>query len=73
MAEAVIFDFDGTMADFENTDTECLKLILKQTGAEAIADSFVTRAIDHIMSFHAHTGQRFHLAGPKIPAFSPEL
>jgi len=21
----------------------------------------------------AHTGQRFHLAGPKIPAFSPEL
>ena len=52
MAEAVIFDFDGTMADFENTDTECLKLILKQTGAEIIADSFVTRAIDHIMCFH---------------------
>ena len=52
MAEAVIFDFDGTMADFENTDTECLKLILKQTGAEVIADSFVTRAIDHIMCFH---------------------
>ena len=22
---------------------------------------------------YAHTGQRFHLAGPKIPAFSPEL
>lgn len=40
------------MADFENTDTECLKLILKQTGAEVIADSFVTRAIDHIMCFH---------------------
>ena len=52
MAEAVIFDFDGTMADFENTDTECLKLILKQTGAEVIADSFVSRAIDHIMCFH---------------------
>ncbi len=52
MAEAVIFDFDGTMADFENTDTECLKLILKQTGAEVIADSFITRAIDHIMCFH---------------------
>jgi putative hydrolase of the HAD superfamily len=52
LAEAVIFDFDGTMTDFENTDTECLKLILKQTGAEANADSFVTRAVDHIIRFH---------------------
>lgn len=52
MVEAVIFDFDGTLVDFENTDTECLKLILKQTGAEVNADSFVARAVDHIIRFH---------------------
>ncbi len=26
-----------------------------------------------VPGYAAHTGQRFHLAGPKIPAFSPEL
>lgn len=48
----MIFDFDGTLVDFENADTECLDLILKKTGAIVDADSFVDRAVDHIIRFH---------------------
>ena len=40
------------MADFEETDTECLKLILRKTGAEANTDSFVAMAVEHIIHFH---------------------
>ncbi len=52
MVKAVIFDFDGTLVDFINTDVECLKLILKETGAQVEPDSFVDRAVFHIISFH---------------------
>ncbi|MBD3277073.1 MAG: HAD-IA family hydrolase [Candidatus Aegiribacteria sp.] len=52
MLKAVIFDFDGTLVDFENTDIESLKLILEKTGAGVNADAFIERAVDHIMRFH---------------------
>lgn len=52
LIEAVIFDFDGTMVDFETADIECLNLIHRKTRAEIDADSFVERAADHIISFH---------------------
>lgn len=52
MVKAVIFDFDGTLVDFKNTDIECLKLILKKTGVPVKPDAFVESAISHILSFH---------------------
>jgi len=38
--------------DFINTDIECLRLIHKHTGARVEPDSFIDRAIHHIISFH---------------------
>lgn len=52
MVKAVIFDFDGTLVDFTNTDIECLKLILKKTGAQVEPDAFIESAISHIIFFH---------------------
>lgn len=52
MVKAVIFDFDGTLVDFIDTDIECLKLILKKTGAQVEPDEFADRAISHIIAFH---------------------
>jgi len=52
LVEAVLFDFDGTLVDFENTDIECLNLIHRKTGAEVDSKSFIDRAIDHTMCFH---------------------
>ncbi len=52
LVKAVIFDFDGTLVDFINTDVECLELILKQTEAAVKTDAFIDRAVDHIMAFH---------------------
>ncbi len=52
MVKAVIFDFDGTLVDFQNTDIECLKMILKKIGAQVEPDIFAEHAVNHIISFH---------------------
>ena len=42
-------------------------------GAADIFSEGSALSLSTTVQFPAHTGQRFHLAGPKIPAFSPEL
>jgi len=52
LIKAVIFDFDGTLVDFVNSDTESLAGILSETNSSAAVKDFVDRAVFHIMKFH---------------------
>ena len=53
MIEAVIFDFDGTLVDFKDSDIACLKHLLLKSGAKVNPkSSFIDRAVLHIMNFH---------------------
>lgn len=60
MIKAVVFDFDGTLVDFENTDILCLLQILKDTGSNSNSKEFIDRAVIHILNFHdlVISGQR---------------
>ncbi len=52
MVKAVIFDFDGTLVDFVNSDIACLACILSDTNANVTLEEFIDRAVFHIMEFH---------------------
>ena len=52
MIKAVIFDFDGTLVDFVNSDIACLKHILGEADTNVDPEEFIERAVFHIMEFH---------------------
>ncbi len=49
---AVIFDFDGTLVDFVNSDIACITDIYQDIKISAGLDDFIDRAVFHIMRFH---------------------
>ncbi len=52
MIKLIVFDFDGTLVDFVNTDLRCLKYIHSQCNAPVNFEKFTDIAIDEIMRFH---------------------
>lgn len=52
MIRAVVFDFDGTLVDFINSDVSALKRIHQLTGSSVNEDVFVDTAIREIIAFH---------------------
>lgn len=52
MIKAVVFDFDGTLVDFVNSDIACLADIHSDTNTTVALNDFIERAVFHIMRFH---------------------
>ncbi len=52
MIQAVIFDFDGTLADFVESDTAALKYIHGLTDSDCTAEEFTEASVEGIMQFH---------------------
>lgn len=52
MIQAVIFDFDGTLADFVESDTAALKYIHGLTDSDCTAEEFIEASVEGIMQFH---------------------
>jgi len=52
MFDAILFDFDGTLVDFVESDIQSLKLLHAQTGTETVFDSFLEIAVTEIEHFH---------------------
>ncbi len=52
MIKALIFDFDGTLVDFVESDIASLKYIYRLTGMNHGEDVFIERAISNIIHFH---------------------
>jgi HAD superfamily hydrolase (TIGR01509 family) len=53
MFEAIIFDFDGTLVDFVDSDTQSLRYIHSLTGSGVCFDDFLETAVDEIMKFYS--------------------
>jgi HAD superfamily hydrolase (TIGR01509 family) len=52
MFEAVLFDLDGTLVDFIDTDSQILQLILANTGSDVPFTEFLQTSIDVVTDFH---------------------
>ncbi len=52
MIRAAIFDFDGTLVDFTESDIAALKHVHKISGAVCSPNEFVDAAVEGIMKFH---------------------
>ncbi len=50
--EAVLFDLDGTLVDFINTDSKIMQIILNATGSQISFENFLQTSIDVVMDFH---------------------
>ena len=52
MIEAIVFDFDGTLVDFVDSDVKSLKHLHSVVEANVSFDEFLDTAVDEIMEFH---------------------
>lgn len=52
MFEAIVFDFDGTLVDFVDSDTKSLKLLHSKIETTVSFENFLDTAVDEIMNFH---------------------
>lgn len=52
MIKAFVFDFDGTLVDFVESDIASLKYIYSLTGMNHREDVFIEKAISNIIHFH---------------------
>jgi len=52
MFEAVLFDFDGTLVDYVDSDIRSLKRLHAHTCSGVSFDDFLETAVDEIMRFH---------------------
>jgi HAD superfamily hydrolase (TIGR01549 family) len=50
--EAIVFDFDGTLTDFVDSDIKSLKHLHSKIGTTVSFKSFLKTAVDEIMNFH---------------------
>jgi len=50
--EAIVFDFDGTLTDFVDSDTKSLKHLHSKIETTVSFESFFDTAVDEIMNFH---------------------
>jgi len=53
MFDALLFDFDGTLVDFVDSDIQSLNWLHSLTGSTVSFDDFLETSIDEIMKFHA--------------------
>ena len=58
MIEAIVFDFDGTLVDFVDSDIKSLKHLHSVAEAKVSFDEFLETAVDEIMEFHRLVDQR---------------
>ena len=52
MYEAVLFDFDGTLVDFVDSDIQSLKQLLECTEENVCFDDFLQTSVEEVMRFH---------------------
>jgi 2-haloalkanoic acid dehalogenase type II len=52
MFEAVLFDFDGTLVDFVEADSQSLQFLLDQTSSTIQFTDFLDSSVKEIMNFH---------------------
>jgi len=52
MFEAILFDFDGTLVNFVDSDIQSLKWLHSHTGSTVCFDDFLETSVDEIMRFH---------------------
>ncbi len=52
MFEAIVFDFDGTLVDFVDSDTKSLKHLHSAIRTAVSFEKFFETAVDEIMNFH---------------------
>lgn len=52
MFEAIVFDFDGTLVDFIDSDTKSLKHLHSKIDTTVSFNDFFDTAVDEIMNFH---------------------
>ncbi len=52
MFEAIVFDFDGTLVDFVDSDTKSLKHLHSEIRTTVSFEQFLKMAVDEIMNFH---------------------
>lgn len=50
--EAILFDFDGTLVDFVDSDIQSLRWLHGHTGVSVPFDDFLETAVAEIMKFH---------------------
>jgi putative hydrolase of the HAD superfamily len=56
--EAIVFDFDGTLVDFVDSDIKSLKHLHSVAEAKVSFEEFLETAVDEIMEFHRLVDQR---------------
>jgi epoxide hydrolase-like predicted phosphatase len=56
--EAIVFDFDGTLVDYIDSDIKSLKHLHSVVEAKVSFDEFLKTAVDVIMEFHRLVEQR---------------
>jgi len=52
MLEAVLFDFDGTLVDYIDSDIKSLERLHAHTGSSVSFDAFLETSVNEIMKFH---------------------
>jgi HAD superfamily hydrolase (TIGR01549 family) len=58
MFKAILFDFDGTLVDFVDSDIQSLKWLHSYTGSLANFDDFLQTSVAEIMKFHHLVAER---------------
>lgn len=58
MFEAVLFDFDGTLVDYQEADTQSLRQLLASTGSTVPFSEFLDISVEEIMIFHELVANR---------------
>ena len=48
----ILFDFDGTLVDYLNSDRDSLKVVHSLAGSTVSFDDFMNTSVDEITKFH---------------------
>ena len=58
MFEAILFDLDGTLVDYVDSDIQALRWLHSQTGTKIAFDLFLDTSVEEIMNFHTLVAER---------------